>query len=176
MYTSSSIENVSGKVMRRVRTFSRRGVCIGSKLIPLRYHDKDWSGIPAGPGVTALVSVNRGRPNPRGMIDLYLRGATLPPVIGDAITKPVRPTAKRDWLIAVWVVTPNGSPMERELEWVPGDRVYAEHDRETERLFDSDEETGWYEVSMRRPVECADDCTEDESLVIEGGYFKVKGE
>lgn len=175
MYTSSSIENVSGKVMRRVRTFSRRGVCIGSKLIPLRYHDKDWSGIPAGPGVTALVSVNRGKRDARGMIDSYLRGATLPPVVGDAITKPVRPTAKRDWLIAMGAITPDGSLTERELEWVPGDRVYAEHDRETEEEWDAVSEST-YIVPLRREVECADDCTEDESLVIEGGYFKVKGE
>lgn len=173
MYTSSSLERVSGKVMRRVRTYSRRGICIGSKLVPLRYSDKDWSGITAGPGVTALVSVNpamKGK-TPR-TTDSYLRGATLPSTVGDARTLSVRPTAKRDWLIVMGAVTPNGvTPV--ELEWVPGDLVYAEHDTETEENYDA--ATGeYYEIPYRRAIECADDCTEEESLVIHGGYFKAK--
>lgn len=171
MYTSSRLQMTNGRVMRHVRFYNRRGICTSSKMVPLRYSDKDWSTIPLKDQSSVAVSVNRGKPNARGMIESYLRGADIPATVGDIQVTTIRATAKRDWLIAMGFVTPNGT-MERELEWVPGDRVYAEHDTETEEEYCSEDAT-WYDVPMRRKVECAEDCTEDESLVIMGGYFKV---
>lgn len=169
-YTSSSLERIDNRVWRRVRTY-HKGRCVRSQLRPL-HGNKDWTGIPSGPGVTATVSVNRGKPNPRGAIDSYLRGADVPATVGDVRTVSIRPTAKRDWLVAMGFVKPNGAMTERTMEWVPGDAVYAEHDTETETLYDAFGNS--CELPLRRPVECADDCTEDESLVILGGYFKAK--
>lgn len=110
MYTSSRLQRMAdGRVMRHVRFYNRRGICTSSKMVPLRYPDKDWSGIPLKESTPASVSVNRGKPNARGAIESYLRGADIPATVGDIQVTTIRTTAKRDWLIAMGFITPNGS-------------------------------------------------------------------
>lgn len=149
------------KVTRLLKRYSARGAVTGAKTIP--YDRRDWSRVP---GERYTMVPDHGEASDKAMqytASDYANGVPLPTtprVTRETKRARVQQTAKRDWLIEVGAICTTGDCMApRQLEWVPGDEVYADS----------------IHADTGREVECYEDIDEDnEDCAIVGGHFKVK--
>lgn len=159
-------ERRGNKVTRLLKRYNR-GAVTGTKVIPFD-RNKDWSRVPGERYVWVPVNDKPVDVTP----EQYLEGCTrawhdqpcncdlpvAPRFTKDTKRTKVQQTAKRDWLIAAGYVRLSVD-LTVELEWVPGDCVWADK-------MDADE---------GREVTCYEDIDEDtEDCAITGGHFKVK--
>lgn len=153
-------ERRGAKVTRLLKRYNR-GAVTGSKVIP--FERRDWTHVPGARYTMVPDHMDQGLQARQYTASDYANGVPLPTtprVTRETKRVRVQQTAKRDWLIEMGAICTTGDCMApRQLEWVPGDEVYADSIHE---------DTG-------REVECYEDIDEDnEDCAIVGGHFKVK--
>lgn len=156
-------ERRGDKVTRLLKRYNR-GAVTGTKVIPFD-KNKDWSRV-QGERYTMVPAPPASEGGNHRACDYtaedYANGVPLPSVPRTTRDTPrvkVWGIAKRDWLVAKGYITLVPYPMTRDMEWVPGDSVWADS----------------IHADTGREVDCYEDIDEDaEDCAITGGHFKVK--
>lgn len=151
-----------GDKLQRIETSHTR-----SRLVPIITpgESKDWTGIPSGKATQAITTGNRTY-NTAADKEAWLAGGTVKRD-GGLATISVKPTAKRDWLIASGYITPGKELTPVKLDWCGG------YDRIEFREGTDSTTHGWFDATHHNQPLSWESCLDGDTMVFGGDFYPV---